>query len=122
MFRSVLLIDDDHVVRRVTEITLLQQFEVYTADGGEAGLKLAEAKTPDVILLDVRMPKMDGPQTLAKLRANPITAKIPVIFLSASIQPRELEVYKRLNVLGVLEKPFDPLKLCTLINQFAKTL
>lgn len=44
------------IVRRVTEITLLQQFEVYTADGGEAGLKLAEAKTPDVILLDVRMP------------------------------------------------------------------
>jgi two-component system, OmpR family, response regulator len=66
---------------------------------------------PDVIVCDAMMPGMDGPTTLAKMRENRLTAKIPVIFMTARTQRREVEYFKSLGAIGVVCKPFDPMTL-----------
>jgi CheY-like chemotaxis protein len=107
--RKVLIVDDDEDIRRVAEIALRRiggWDAVHAASGSEA-IAQARAEQPDVILLDVMMPDGDGPQTLARLRADPATAKLPVIFLTARVQKRELDSYRGLGATGVIEKPFD---------------
>jgi two-component system OmpR family response regulator len=116
---KILLIDDDDDVRRVAHLSLsrLGRMEVVDADSGAAGLLRAAAERPDAILLDVMMPDMDGPATLAALRASPPTAAIPVLFLTAKAMPSELERLLQLGALGVLTKPFDPLTLAAQVRQ-----
>jgi two-component system, OmpR family, response regulator len=77
---------------------------------------MAARWSPSLILLDVMMPLMDGPTTLANLRENPRTAHIPVLFLTARTQSAEIEQYISLGVQGVLSKPFDPMTLATLVR------
>jgi CheY-like chemotaxis protein len=84
---------------------------VRDASGGLDGVRRAEEDPPDVILLDVMMPGLDGPSTLAALRANPKTANIPVVFLTAKAMPAEIARLKEMGVRGVLIKPFDPMGL-----------
>jgi CheY-like chemotaxis protein len=83
--------------------------DVLDASSGPEGVEKAVAERPDAILLDVMMPLMDGPSTLAVLRDNPATAHIPVIFLTAKAMGPEIERLRRLGVAGVLTKPFDPM-------------
>jgi CheY-like chemotaxis protein len=119
---KILLIDDDDDVRRVAQLSLsrLGRMEVVDAASGADGLLRAAAERPDAILLDVMMPDMDGPATLAALRANPPTAAIPVLFLTAKAMPSELERLLQLGALGVLTKPFDPLTLAAQMRQALK--
>lgn len=116
---KILLIDDDDDVRRIAQLSLsrLGRMEVVDAASGAAGLLRAAAERPDAILLDVMMPDMDGPATLAALRANPPTAAIPVLFLTAKAMPSELERLLQLGALGVLTKPFDPLTLAAQVRE-----
>lgn len=109
----VLIIDDEADIRRIARLSLSKvgKMEVVDAAGGLDGLRLAAAENPDVILLDVMMPGLDGPGTLAALRSNPVTASIPVVFLTAKAMPAEIERLRGLGVCGVLTKPFDPMKL-----------
>jgi CheY-like chemotaxis protein len=72
--------------------------------------------SPDLILLDVMMPVMDGPTTLARLRDNPRTADIPVVFMTARAQSSEIEKFIALGAQGVLSKPFDPMKLAASVR------
>ena len=81
----------------------------------------AADKLPDLILLDVMMPNMDGPTTLAHLRENPKTANIPVVFMTARAQARELEHFLSLGAAGVIAKPFDPMKLAAEVRRFSQT-
>lgn len=106
----LLLIEDDDDVRRVARLSLhrLGGFQVSEASGGAEGLRCAAAELPDAILLDVMMAGMDGPTTLAALRANPSTAAIPVVFLTAKAMTSEVERLRNLGAAGVLTKPFDP--------------
>ncbi len=110
---KILLVDDEPFIRKLCELTLTQvgRWQVMSADGGAGGLKLASEKCPDLILLDIRMPGMDGIETLAALKKGPKTSQIPVIFVTASIQRHEMDKYKQLGVAGVITKPFDPMKL-----------
>ena len=78
---------------------------------GQEALEEARETLPDVILLDVMMPGLDGTTTLAKLREDPATAGIPVIFLTAKVQSHEIERYQELGALGVIRKPFDAMAL-----------
>ena len=78
---------------------------------GCAWLAAAAKWRPDLILLDVMMPVMDGPATLRRLRENPQTADIPVVFMTARAQTRELDHFKSLGAAGVIVKPFDPMTL-----------
>lgn len=111
----VLLIDDEDDIRRVARLSLARvgKMDVVDVAGGLEGLRRAEEDPPDVILLDVMMPGLDGPSTLAALRSNAKTAAIPVVFLTAKAMPAEIERLKGLGVRGVLIKPFDPMTLAS---------
>jgi CheY-like chemotaxis protein len=112
---SVLYIDDEPDIREVAVMSLQLDpgIEVRAVDSGHAALDLlAEAGwDPSAILLDVMMPIMDGPGTLAKLRALPAHAKTPVIFITASVQAEERARLMALGATAVIAKPFDPMTL-----------
>ena len=109
----VLIIDDEDDIRRIARISLVRLggMDVTDASSGVEGLRKAKEGALDAILLDVMMPGLDGPSTLAALRSDPATASIPVIFLTAKAMGAELERLKTLGVAAVLVKPFDPLAL-----------
>jgi CheY-like chemotaxis protein len=107
------VIDDEPDIRRVAALSLARvgKMDVVDAGGGLEGLRKAVAEKPDAILLDVMMPGLDGPATLAALRSNPATAQIPVVFLTAKAMASEVERLLGLGAAGVLTKPFDPMAL-----------
>lgn len=109
----VLIIDDEDDIRRIARISLakLGGMDVVEAGSGSEGIKKAREGALDVILLDVMMPGLDGPSTLAALRSDPRTASIPVIFLTAKAMSPELQRLNGLGVAAVLVKPFDPITL-----------
>lgn len=111
--KKVLMVDDDQNIRRICQVCLTSvgKWEVILAESGYDGLELARKEKPDVILLDVMMPGMDGPTTLLKLREDEELKHIPVILMTAKVQPQEVEQYTRLGASGVISKPFDPLTL-----------
>lgn len=113
MIRKVMMVDDEPHIRRIGELSLrgVGKWNVVLAGSGKEAIDLARREQPDVILLDVMMPGMDGPATLAELRGAPDTAAIPVIFLTAKAQRHEVERYRMLGAAGVLTKPFDPMTL-----------
>ena len=119
--RRVLLVDDEELIREVAEVALAKVggWEVLTASSGEEGLSKAVAERPDAILLDVMMPGLDGPGTLARLQADPATASIPVVFLTAKVRQSEQQRWIDLGAAGVLVKPFDPMSLA---DQVAEVL
>jgi len=116
---SVLLVDDDCDVRRIGEKCLDARFDVYVARSGEDCLTVAEGDQPDLILLDVKMPVMNGFSTLIRLRSNPITAAIPVILMTSCVRTHGTVHYRNLDVIGFLEKPFDPIQLPEQIRKLA---
>jgi CheY-like chemotaxis protein len=107
---KVLIIDDEEDTRSIASMSLsiLGGLDVIEADSGTDGINKASQEQPDVILLDMMMPIMDGSETLVALRANESTHKIPVIFLTAKAMTSEIERLKRMGAIGVLTKPFDP--------------
>ena len=111
--RRILIVDDEDDIREVAQVSLelLGHYEVLTASCGRDGVDSARTDQPDAILLDVMMPDLDGPATLAALRADPATRDIPVLFLTAKTQTAEQSRLAELGVAGILTKPFDPLKL-----------
>lgn len=111
--RRVLIIDDEPDIREVAQLSLEVdgRWEVTSAASGLEGVEKAVADPPDVILLDVMMPGLDGIATLDRLRSLAATADIPVVLLTAKVHPSDLSRYRRLPVCGVLAKPFDPLML-----------
>ena len=110
---KVLVIDDEPDIRKIAKLSLTRVggMEVVEAGSGPDGVRLAESERPDAILLDVMMPGMDGPATLAMLKAGEATSKIPVVFLTAKAMTSELDRLKALGAVAVLTKPFDPMKL-----------
>lgn len=110
---KVMIVDDDEDIRVMSEIAVrrLGPWEVVLAASGEEALVKARREQPDVILLDVMMPDIDGPATVKKLREEPTTASIPVIFLTAKVQSHEIERYLALGAIGVIRKPFDVMTL-----------
>ncbi|MDA8282392.1 MAG: response regulator [Actinomycetota bacterium] len=117
--RRVLLIDDEELIREVVEVSLAKVggWEVLTASSGEEGLGKAVAERPDAVLLDVMMPGLDGPGTLARLQADPATAAIPVVFLTAKVRQSEQQQWVDRGAAGVLVKPFDPMLLASQVAE-----
>jgi CheY-like chemotaxis protein len=117
----VLHVDDEPDIREVVEISLGLDpaFAVRScASGGDAIAATADW-SPDLILLDVMMPDMDGPMTLARLRERPQTATVPVVFMTARAQASELDRFLSLGAAGVIAKPFDPMTLAALVRRYA---
>lgn len=109
----ILYVEDDLDIQMVAEVALVHVggFEVKICGSGSDALAVAEGFKPDLLLLDVMMPGMDGPTTLAGLRKQALTASTPAIFMTAKVQAAEVEYYKSLGALGVIAKPFDPMGL-----------
>ncbi len=110
---QVLHVDDEPDIREVVAMSLELDlgFSVRSCASGEEGLAAARESAPDLILLDAMMPVMDGPATLARLRVDPQTATIPVVFMTAMAQKTDIAQLKSLGAVGVIIKPFDPLEL-----------
>jgi len=111
--QRILYVEDEPDIQAVAKLALemVGGLTVKTCSSGEAAVREAEAFAPDMVLLDVMMPGMDGPATLKALRALPMLAAVPVAFMTAKVQPAEIEHFKSLGARGVIAKPFDPMAL-----------
>jgi CheY-like chemotaxis protein len=111
--RKVLYIEDDVDIREVAKMALelVGGLELCVCESGSDAVKNGPAFAPDLILLDVMMPGMDGPTTLAKLRESPVLARTPAVFMTAKVQPLEVAALRALGALAVIAKPFDPMQL-----------
>lgn len=115
--KRILLIEDTEEIREnVAEILELHDYAIVTACDGAQGLQLAYEHKPDVIVCDVKMPKMTGFELLATLRSNPGTAAIPFIFISASAQESDIEKGRESGAFAYLTKPFTTEDLLRLIE------
>ncbi len=117
--RHILIVDDEERIREVVQVCLvkLAKWEATSAASGAEAIQAAAVEQPDAILLDVSMPGMNGVETFQQLQANPQTQAIPVIFLTAKVQPAEQAEYKQLGAAGLIVKPFDPVQLAKEISQ-----
>mgnify|MGYP002777169122 CR=1 FL=1 len=117
--KRILIVDDEPRIREVVQTCLIRlaKWEATTAASGSEAIQTAVLEQPDAILLDVSMPEMDGIETFQQLQANPQTSAIPVIFLTAKVQPSEQLQYKQLGVAGLIVKPFDPVRISQEISQ-----
>ena len=114
----ILYVDDEPDIREIAEMSLSldPQFDVRTAASGAEALNLAADWQPDLVLLDVMMPGMDGPTVLARLRENPATAATRVAFVTARAQRSEIHTFATLDAAGVIAKPFDPITLAAQVR------
>ncbi|MBI5128495.1 MAG: response regulator [Rhodopseudomonas palustris] len=114
----ILHVDDEADIREVVAISLGldPEFSNRSCGSGAEALAVAADWLPDIILMDVMMPVMDGPATLALLRDNPLTASVPVVFMTARAQTRELDHFRALGAVGVIAKPFDPMTLAAAVR------
>jgi two-component system, OmpR family, response regulator len=122
--QKVLLVDDEPDIRRLAQLALrtVGALDVLLASSGREALELVSAERPDLIVLDVMMPGMDGQTVLNRLRSDPLTAGIPVILLTAKAQLHEVDEYLKGGAAGVIRKPFDPMTLADEIRRIAGPL
>jgi CheY-like chemotaxis protein len=109
----ILLVDDAEDIRRIAHLSLegLGRFPTALAASAAEALAMAASDPPDLIVMDVLMPDMDGPTALAALRRDPALRAIPVVFMTARAQPADEARYLALGAIGVIRKPFDPMTL-----------
>lgn len=119
MTKRILIIDDDQDIQDVAKVALevVGGWEVMVADSGKQGLAIATSSQPDLILLDIMMPDMDGVTTLKLLRADPDTAKIPVILLTAKVLQSDRQQFTTLDITAVIPKPFKTMLLAAQIAE-----
>lgn len=117
--KKILYVEDEPDIQMIARVALenVGGFELLVCSSGAEAVEKAAAFNPDMFLLDVMMPGMDGPSTLAELRKIPQLANKPVMFMTAKVQPQEVEFLKSLNVADVIAKPFDPMGLANNIRE-----
>jgi diguanylate cyclase (GGDEF)-like protein len=110
---KLLYVDDDPDIREIVQMALSLDgtLEVITSDGGERALRRMQMEKPDLVVLDVMMPGMDGPTLLRRMREDPALAAVPVIFMTAKASAEETARFRELSAIGVIAKPFDPMAL-----------
>jgi CheY-like chemotaxis protein len=121
--RTILYVEDDPDIQEVVTMALevVGGFQVSVASSGREALVTVEGGIPDLILLDVMMPDMDGPTTLARMRERPELADVPVVFITAKVQATEIEYFKSLGAVDVIAKPFDPVTLASQVQAIWET-
>ncbi|MCB1214670.1 MAG: response regulator [Deltaproteobacteria bacterium] len=112
LLKKILYVDDDDDIRTVGEMALsLGDFLIKVCSSGKEALAVVKDFEPDLIILDMMMPEMDGMETLSFLKKDKETEKIPVIFMTAKVQKEEVEEFKKSGAIAVITKPFDPMSL-----------
>lgn len=113
VLRRILLVEDDPDVQVVVTMALesIGGFSVLACSSGPEALERFPEFTPDLVLLDVMMPGLDGPATLESLRRLPAASGTPVVFMTARVQGHEVARYRELGAADVIAKPFDPMTL-----------
>ena len=116
----ILYVDDEEDIREVVDIALSldPELEVRLCNGGLAALEVAASWRPALILLDFMMPGMDGPATLARLREDPETVDIPVVFVTARSARADVDHLISLGAAGVIAKPFESMTLSVKVREF----
>ncbi len=109
----IMYVDDEPDVRKVAKISLelVGKFELCLCDSGREAIAQVQQFKPDLILLDVMMPEMDGPTTLVALRGIQAVASTPIVFMTAKAQSAEIKRYRDLGAVEVFTKPFQPMQL-----------
>jgi two-component system alkaline phosphatase synthesis response regulator PhoP len=116
--RKIMAVDDERHIVRLIQVNLERSgYQVITAFDGPDALRKVESDKPDLIVLDVMMPKMDGFEVLKRLQANPETREIPVIMLTAKAQDADVFRGWASGVSAYLTKPFNPLELITFVKR-----
>jgi CheY-like chemotaxis protein len=110
--RTILVIDDDPVIQKLLSVNFeMEGYRVVTASDGLEGLAQVGIANPDIILLDVMMPRMDGLEVARKLKSDPLTTAIPIVLLSAKAQSTDIQSGLEAGAEDYITKPFDPLEL-----------
>jgi len=111
--KKILYVEDEPDIQVIAQIALedVGGFTVQICGSGQEALEVFESFAPDMLLLDVMMPGMDGPSTLKAIREHPQGRDIPALFMTAKVQLSEIEEYKALGAVDVIPKPFDPMTL-----------
>jgi CheY-like chemotaxis protein len=120
----ILHVDDEPDIREIVGLSLglNPEFQVRACESGAEAIGAATEWSPELILLDVMMPHMDGPTTLSQLRKDPRTSAIPVFFMTARAQAREIEQFIALGAQGVISKPFEPMTLAEEVSSRLQAL
>lgn len=116
---KIMYVEDDPDLRKIVTVSLAAKggFTVRVCDSGEQALKQVGEFQPDLIIMDVMMEDMDGPETLGELRKLPETAAIPILFMTSRVLHQDVEKYKKIGAAGVIKKPFHPLKLADEVKE-----
>lgn len=122
--RRILFVEDDPDIRMVATMALeaVGGFSVLACDSGDRAVKEAPAFSPDLVLLDVTMPGLDGPATLEALRRLPEIRETPVVFMTARVQTHEVALYREMGAADVIAKPFDPMALSDTVRSIWSSL
>lgn len=118
-FHRILYVEDDADIRAVAELALetVGGFSIKSCSSGQEALLEGPGFRPDLILLDVMMPGMDGPSTFHAMQENPALRGKPVVFMTAKVQTEEVAFYRELGAVDVIPKPFDPMTLADQIRE-----
>jgi len=116
--KKIMYVEDDVDIQVIGQLALEEVggYEIIVCNNGVEAIRDVETFLPDLILLDVMMPEMDGMTTIKELKANESVKDIPVVFMTAKSQDHELETYMDLGAIDVIKKPFDPMALPGLLN------
>jgi CheY-like chemotaxis protein len=116
--KRILVCDDDPVILRLLEVNLqLEGFEVLLAHHGQEALDIATSHRPDLVILDIMMPQMDGYEACERLKSDSATKDIPIVFLSAKAQQSDIDKGREYGVADYLTKPFDPSRLVEVVQR-----
>ena len=121
-FNKILYVDDQQDIQSIAKLALekIGGFTVKLCSSGRQTLDEMESFSPDLFLLDVMMPSMDGPQTLIEIRKTPQFELTPVIFMTANIKPDEIKDYLSMGVIGVIKKPFEVMTLANEVESLRR--
>jgi CheY-like chemotaxis protein len=116
--KRVLICDDDPVILRLLQVNLeIEGYDVISAHHGEEAVQLARSERPDLVVLDIMMPRMDGYEACNKIKSYDETRDVPIVFLSAKAQQSDIDMGTSFGVTHYLTKPFDPTELLEVVGR-----
>jgi CheY-like chemotaxis protein len=116
--KRVLICDDDPVILRLLQVNLeIEGYDVISAHHGEEAVQLALSERPDLVVLDIMMPRMDGYEACHQIKSHDATRDIPIVFLSAKAQQSDIDMGTSFGVTQYLTKPFDPTELLQVVER-----